>query len=286
MPNTDTCQVAKCGRPADGWFVCAQCADELTAALHRMPWLLTELDLVMAMLTRYTTGTDGSHGNSQPPGLDWAASQVRGRLVGALTLAATTIGTANGWAVWSSANGNPTDVVGADAPLHAAWLAFRITAIRLHPEGPSLTDQLVHAHDAALTLIDRPQQRQYLGDCADLSGVEQYACPGQVYGREWRAHATCDTCGLQWDANELRRHLVDALTERLVTAAEIARLATYLNLTIDRVKVRKRINQWHHRGLLISRGERAGDPAFRFGDANTLLARYTQVTDRDTVKHG
>lgn len=261
-----TCGIIECDRPGDGYFVCAFHAEDLMKVCESTPWVLTELDLVMSLQTRYTSGESLGSGESAP--MDFVAAKTRRDLESALINAAARIAHSNQWDMPISAK---------DA---AAFLIYRITAVRLHPLSGELISSVFRTTKSAIFVIDRPVSRQYLGDCAVLSAETGVApCPGRVYGREWRTWAACDTCGLRWDQRQLRAYLIAALSDRLCTASEIAKLSTYLGLTLSREQVRKRLNQWHRRGHLPSMGARDGAPVFRFGTAESLLSRYSDSAE-------
>lgn len=264
MTNDDTktiCGLSDCDRPANGFFICYDCAGKLLKTMETIGWMLSELELVIALQTRYTT-TD-HHGSSDPAAMDFVAAQTRDRLSHALTTLAVAISQTNGWT-------NPTNAAEAASVIH-----WRITAVRLYPNGPVLVDRLNRAIRSAMYVIDRPVSRQYLGNCESLKPKPGKPCPGRVYGREWRTWAQCDTCGLRWNAAELQAYLIAELADRLCTASEIAHLSTYLDLTLTRNQIRKRVNSWHHRGTLPASGTRDGQPLFRFGAAHTLLSRFS-----------
>jgi hypothetical protein len=76
------------------------------------------------------------------------------------------------------------------------------------------------------------------------------------------------------EARLLRDKLLAELDDRLCTAAEIARLSTYLGLQADRAKVRNRINVWAKRGRIVSETELTTEPAYRFGIVWRLLVAH------------
>lgn len=255
------CGLSDCDKPAGGLFVCHECAGKLLKAMETIGWILSELELVVALQTRYTS-TD-HHGSADPAAMDFVAAQTRDRLSHALTALSTAVAQSNGWT-------SPTTAAEA-----ATFIHWRISAVRLYPEAGILVDRVNRAIRSAMFVIDRPVSRQYLGNCESLKAKPDRPCPGRVYGREWRAWAECDTCGLRWDAVELRKYLIAELGDRLCTASEIAHLSTYLDLTLTRDQIRKRVNSWHHRGTLPSSGTRDGQPVFRFSAAHELLGRFS-----------
>lgn len=254
------CQVASCLRPSDGWFVCAACSTALEKALAEMPWLFDELELVVQRQVKYTRGGGGSKSAETPVMFNEAAANMRDELNNALTTGARLIAEANGWTI----DRDP-----------AAWLRHRITAIRLHVAGAEIADEIFRFAAGARWVIDKPPVRQFLGYCSENQGAHD--CPGKIYGRSNKPEARCDTCGLEWEAEALRQHISNKLDGMLLTAAEIARLSTYISLPLDREQVRKRINQWAKRGRIESHAGplKDGAPLFRYAEVLALLEQDT-----------
>ena len=95
---------------------------------------------------------------------------------------------------------------------------------------------------------------------------------GRLYVKAGSVWAMCDECETTHDAEEIRGRLLAELDDRLCTAAEIAKLSTYLGLKADREQVRKRINQWHTRGLIVEHPSLTDEVTFRFGEVYARLA--------------
>ena len=58
------------------------------------------------------------------------------------------------------------------------------------------------------------------------------------------------------------------------TAAEIARLATYLGLDVPRDRVRKQVLYWHrHKRIEQRSADAEGSPMFRYGEVRGMLYR-------------
>lgn len=245
------CEVASCDRPSDGWIVCATCGRRLAEVLSDMGWMLEELDNVITGQVRYVSQPSAKSAETPMP-FDPKASDTRAYLTAEISTSVRLIEDANGWE-----SGATTDRAAA------AWLAHRVSAVRLHVAGGEIVDGIMCWWAAAQLVIDRPLQRQFLGDCAvDPDGQ---ACGGRIYGRAGKPEARCDTCGGVYQAEALRALLLKELDDRMCTAAETARLSTYLGLTQTRDQVRKRINQWASRGQ-VEKHEVKGEVAFRFGE--------------------
>jgi len=207
--------------------------------------MLDELDTVLTQQTKYVDSSAGKSSET-PMMFNVKASETREILVNEIQNAARLIADANGWVLTYR---TPQDC--------ATWLAYGISAIRLHPLGGQMFDEINASFAAAMWVIDRPAQRQFLGDCAvDPDGA---ACGGRIYGRAGKPEARCDTCGGIYEADAVRAVLLNVLDDKLCSAAEIARLSTYLGLVSDRDQIRKRINQWSKRGQITKHVKDAKD---------------------------
>lgn len=268
MTEVGICQAVACSRPVhDGWYVCATCAQTFEReVLAEIPWLLEDIENVVTGQTRYVTQSHGKAAET-PLVVNLRASDARDAVVIALDTAARVIAEENGWEVtW-------TDGQGA-----ARMLLHRISALRLHPAGGEMLDEISRHFAGAVWVCDRPAAKQFLGDCHELYQQSE-PCPGKVYGKQGRHEARCDTCGLEWEADELRQAKLRELGDRWCSASEIARLVTYLGLPLDRKKVRKRINQWSHRGIIESRVSFSeGEAHYRFGEVHARLMQDVNDT--------
>jgi hypothetical protein len=132
-------------------------------------------------------------------------------------------------------------------------------------------------------VVDRPPERIVVGQCP---------CGEYLYAIRAAPAVTCRSCGASYDVDATRAMLRRQLGQTLMTAAEIATLATYLGLTGSRGTTRKLINQWASRGLIAAHGSYHVDDEdqadedgvaglFRFGDVIERLA-----VSRRRVDHG
>ncbi len=256
-------QQCRCGRPTrDRAYVCDECSDLLARSLGDVAWLDEQLEVTVtrsAGIDYRTLG--GAKATERPSPVHWAASEARGHLKALLV----------SWVLFCEAesvkSSDPNDGLPADnlAAL-SRWMLWRVDGLALHDIGPEAVDEISNAVQTCHRLIDKHPERQYLGNCAACETGRLYARPGSKY-------ATCATCDTSVDADVVRTRLITDLDDRLCTAAEIARLSTYLGLKADREQVRKRINQWHKRGLIQSTAAFSDDAAFRFGSVYELLVK-------------
>jgi len=261
-----TTNECRCGRPArdDGYF-CDTCGDDLSKALGDVPWLAEELEVTVTRQKgvdyRAATGGKGAKKPSERPSpVQWGAAEVRGHLKALLV----------SWALYcdqegvrnqSPHHGLPADELGA----LSRWLLWRVDGLALNEIGPDAVEEIVSAVAHCRRVVDRPADRQFLGNC------EEDECAGHMHGSPSSAWARCDTCDTPVKADVIRKRLLDELDDRLCTAAEIARLSTYLGLKADREQVRKRINAWAKRGRLEEASSFSDEATFRFGTVYAML---------------
>ena len=264
MNMTNEC---RCGRPTrDAAFVCETCGDDLAKALGEVPWLTEELEVTVTRQKGVDyRGVGGGQGGKKPAErpspVVWGASEARASLKALLV----------SWALFCEAEsvrnsspypGLPDD----DLPSLSRWLMWRVDGLTLVEIGLEAVDEITSAVAHCHRVIDRPADRQYLGQCHEQD------CTGRMYARPSSPAAHCDTCGTPVPAEEIRKRLLGELDDRLCTAAEIARLSTYLGLKADREQVRKRINQWASRGQLTEHPSVTDEVTFRFGEVYDKLA--------------
>jgi hypothetical protein len=162
----------------------------------------------------------------------------------------------------------------------ARWLSLHVDWLRGRPEADEAFGELHDACRELVRLIDRPADRELVGMCD---------CGKVLYAPHGRTEVTCPvpTCELRWDVAESRAILRRALDGKLVTAAEAARLGQYLDTDRTQEQIRKLINAWSSRSLIVAHGEIDAEPAFRFGDVSERLARTPRRTAaRETAEMG
>lgn len=243
--------------------MCETCSDSLARALGDVPWLAEELEVTVARqqgidYRRLGGSSGGKKPIERPSPANMGAAEARAHLRALLV----------SWALFCDAervrNSSPHEGLPADELVALSrWLLWRVDGLALHEIGSEAVDELTSAVAHCHRLIDRPSDRQYLGTC-DL-------CTGRLYARPGSAWAKCDECDAAVNAEDVRAKLLAELDDRLCTAAEIARLSTYLGLKADRETVRKRINQWSARGKLHEASSFSDEPTYRFGTVYEML---------------
>lgn len=274
MVSENLCTVTCCDRPThDGWYVCQTCADELTERLTDFGWMLDELDLVVSLQTKYAVSAGRvKTSDSHPLIVNLKASEQRSHLVNAIASAARlVIETHPEWRedrFWQSNRRSPN----SEYTACAVWLSDRISGLRLHPLGGVCRDEIMRHWVACEWVIDRPPERRYLGECqTDWQGND---CGGRIYQRGGKPEARCDTCSGEYDevaVAGLQRAMIEKLNGHQVTAAEAANLSTYMDLTIGRAEVRKKVNRWSSDKRLDPVAEVEGEVRFRFSEIHDLL---------------
>lgn len=253
-----------CGRPMrDVLLLCDQCRWELEQALAEMPALIDDL---MITLTRQARIVQRNGGRSAEKPLPFHAKaselgdHARSVLVGWVRVLAE-----------DNAAHYPADNIEAIS----IWLVSRIDDLARHEAAADMWSEITGVANDIRRVTDRPPDRIYAGICgADIEDRPGWQCGEPLYAKPSAELVTCRACVTVHRVDKRRQQMLDALDGMLLTAAEIARLATYLIGDMDRSReqVRKLINQWHSRGLLVPRS-RVGDPRFNFGEVKILLAR-------------
>lgn len=264
---SETLCVTNCGRPAEGYYLCRGCAEQLGTHLASIATLTTELDTNAARLARTSQPVPVATSGPAPLPFD-------PRAVEAMSVLHNTVTT---WArILSEHTGHP--VTGDTDTEMAQWLRARMPTIRIHPAAAEITDEISHAVTNGWQAVDRAPGKIYIGPCgADLDGGP---CMRDLYARadparpgrpDPRQTTVRCPCGAQWDAEQRRAWVLDRLHESLATAREIASAVGMIN---GRHVNERTIRTWHHRGRIIARGHNAnGVPLHRIGDVAQIIAK-------------
>lgn len=252
--STDPC-VAGCGRPADGYFLCRWCGEELHTALGHVPWLLRQLRVNETRSARYSD----ANGANDPTAVhalpyDPGAADVRDALTTAV----------NTWARdLETVTGHSCEADTAEAA--AMWLREQISPLRIHPAAAELHTDVMSVIRRSYRVIDRPQGSIFVGPCNAVT--ETGACREDLYARaDPSGRARLDPrqatvrcrCGAEWDAEKRRDWLLDELRGTLATAREIASAVGWLAGHTLSVKT---IRTWASRGQIASHHPPGGGPA-------------------------
>lgn len=242
-----------CHRPVADNALCTTCTATLVTDLSQVSWLVRELETLAAKLDQIGD-RGGRRGAEIPLGFRPMAAEVGDVLRG--TLAA--------WARHVAGEAGVPLVPAEDPARLAAWLYGWREAIRHLPAAGQLVDEIGYAVRTTRRAIDRPADRVYAGPCDE--------CEADLYAGRTSDTVKCHDCGALYPVAERRAWLLAGVREHLATAGEIA--AGIGELYGEPIN-RKRINQWHTRGLLSDHGRtrREGAPLFRIGDVLELAGR-------------
>jgi len=260
----------RCGSPTrDAAWLCDKCEARFTATLADLAQLDEE---VVVTMTRQSAAaiTGGSRSATTP--LPWheKAASARRTLHGLLAL----------WVRFcdeEKVRGTThTDFPADTIPAMSAWLGGKVHGLALLDIGPEAMDEITDAAAECHRLVFwKRKARLYLGPCRtpiEVEDAEPEACPGEVYADEGEPVGFCDLCGQGATVVIRRAELEKDLDAYLATAAEIARLATFLGLDVPRDRVRKRVLYWHrHKRVTQRSSDPDGSPMFRYGEVRNML---------------
>lgn len=271
----------RCGRPTrDQRFLCDHCRTELDRALGDCRWVDTEIDTTITR--QRAIPPSGGGPASAETGLPWheRAARAKRTLHSLLVLWVRFCGEEEvrgvpGW--------QPTDRL----PSLARWLLHCTDGLTLHDIAPDAHEEITDAvAECQRIVFYKRRGRTYLGPCGqtvtdDDGEVLALSCPGEVYAEEGHQVGHCDECGQGVTVVIRRGELERRLDDQLCTAAEIARLSTYLGLDVKRERVRQRVHYWARHGRILSHGrDDRGDPTYRYGEVRTML--YAEFATRES----
>lgn len=273
----------RCGRPMpDQARVCSPEAQSLADDLLRAAGHAEDAEAVITRQARY--GGGGRGGSDEPLPIDLTASTklnaVKLAICGWAEIVIHETGRRPAWrplagplcpptgtrCLHGSCDGIRRRMPPTDIARDAAWLARQTGWLRKHPAADEAFRELEAACHQLARLVDRPADRELVGMCD---------CGRTLYAPHGRTVVTCPavTCRLHWNVAESRDILRRSLDGKLVTAAEAARLGSYLDTDRSQLQIRKLINAWSARGMVFAHGEIDGEPTYRFGDVADRLAR-------------
>ena len=257
MTDRNADSTCRCGKPArDSAYFCDDCAHSLSVALGEIPWLDEELDITVTRQKGVDYRTKGgTRASERPSPVVWSASEARGHLRGVLV----------SWVRFCAdeqvRNSSPHQGVPEDSlPAISRWLLWRVDGLSLLDIGPEAVDEITSAVAHCHRLIDRPSERQYLGQCQECDEE------GRLYCRPGGAMARCNVCGSVVNAEEVRTRMLTELDDRLCTAGEIAHLSTYLGLKASRDQVRKHVEYLARKGRIARQASFSTQATYRFGE--------------------
>jgi hypothetical protein len=274
VSEAPTCD--RCGRPVvDSSYVCTDCVRPVRRDLETVAKVAGEAATTVAKLDRIGHGSRRSDPDPPLP-VNLEAGEDHDAAVNVLTTWARHVHESSGRALPAVDGQHPLAVL-------ATWLVDQLDWLRHRREATEAVEGLSEACRILVRVVDRPPERIVVGQCP---------CGEYLYAIRAAPAVTCRSCGASYDVDATRAMLRRQLGQTLMTAAEIATLATYLGLTGSRGTTRKLINQWASRGLIAAHGSYHVDDEdqadedgvaglFRFGDVIERLA-----VSRRRVDHG
>jgi hypothetical protein len=228
-----------CDRPTPDGYACVACAvDRPRQLLAEITDMLGAATDVAHRQARHGTGggASGKPGSALP--LDLGATARLDAVRTALTT----------WARHVAEERGVTVPTGPQDPIHVAarWMAAHCEWMRHRPEAEQWITDVHKAHRVIRGIAEPGQHRVIVGLCD---------CGKTLYAVAGRQTVTCKDCELTWDVDDSRDALRGHLDDRLVTAAEAAHLAGFLDTDRSAVQIRKLVNKWSERGQLAKHGD-------------------------------
>lgn len=297
-----------CGKPTrDDAYVCDDHRDELARDLGEMPWIDEQLDI--SITRQKGAGTAGGSGSTDKP-LPWHDKASTAKRALHATLATWVRLCVEERVDHGGSEDWPADTI----PAMSRWLLHRVDGLAFRDFGFEAVEQIANAAGEARRIVFwKRASRVYLGRCegaqsetphdpvtcqcachdgygqactvvggCGLGATEEQPCPGEVYADPGNPVGHCDVCARGYSVDVKRANLERELDDKLYTAAEIARLSTFLGLEVPRDRVRQQINLWHKRDRITPSGhDEKGSPRFRYGAVKALL--YATYATRDSA---
>jgi hypothetical protein len=181
--------------------------------------------------------------------------------------------------------------VDVTAPGLARWILRHHTWVRKHLAADQLHRDLTDAYHVALRVIDRPDDRAYLGICsADLG--DGVLCEVDLFARDGQSSIRCRGCGSVRDVNARREYLSAAVDRQYLPTGLVVAVVTRRGHRLTDSMLRN----YRARGRLVAY---VNDPDFmgpvdRYGwrvrplredDDQAALWRVSEVLDVVTTKY-
>jgi len=283
-----TCDRPHCHTPTQT-NLCENHTTLLESMLHRLPWLLDELDARIQRLDRINLGTIGR--NRRPDEMNVmdfdaaeTARKIRKQILDWFEQAALHL-----------TGRTPPALNTVSTQSLARWLAHHTTAIATTPIANQLytdIERIVGAETDTerrgqlINAINPPREQHFAGPCPTVLGHnpdgETIECGTTLYADVDETTITCPTCKQKINVEQNRRKAAkdrDYLTKAkiLETLEEIGKPVTEerLNQWIKARRLRRR--GWFHNGTVVADRVRQDDPAVY------SFARAEKLHDRDRM---
>lgn len=156
------------------------------------------------------------------------------------------------------------------------WLLWHAHQIATHPQAGDAWREFTAVADDLGKLVDRPEDRVYVGPCWHQPTPDQPECVSDLYAKPGAASVQCRVCGHVVSVVERRAWLEAHFEEVELPAADVSRVLATIGLQVSRSLV----SVWATRGLLtpVGRVNVGGHsrPTYRVGDVKGLAVRAAQ----------
>lgn len=201
-----------CPRPVpDTGFGCAACGTDLAQRLDQLSAVLPELVTTIARQDRIGSGGARPAGAEIPlPFRDGVAEKgyaIRGELT-----------------TWARVVHDETGryLAGRTDAALAWYLGEACDWARYRPLWPEFHAALRPLYGRLLGLIDRPEEKSYLGPCNTRDEETDAWCTADVLAERGAAWGKCRACGAEHDAVKAREWLLGMLDDQLFLLPELA----------------------------------------------------------------
>jgi hypothetical protein len=253
-------QCTTCRRPVpDVAFGCKACGLALAQWLDQLAALLPELEVTISRQDRLGAGGPRAVGAEVPLPYRAEAAEKAAAVRGELTTWARVIEDATG----RSAGGSTAAALARFLGEACEWARYQQAWPEFHTAMRPLTGQV-------LRLVDRPEDRVYLGPCR-TKGESGGMCWADVLAKPGAATGTCRECKAVHNVAASREWLLRSLLDVLLTPAEIA---TVLRGFGDASVGYSTIAAYVADGLVVAHGtDTRGRPTYRVGDVLDVRTR-------------
>ena len=241
-----------CRQPAQDGFICWPCTRRLKTHLDSLPGLLAELDITISRQARTGTPQEGRSAEKPMP-LHIGASDALAALQASI----------HGWCRCLS-----EDTEAAPSGEPHEWLAANIESLRMREWAPDALVELIGQRGGehgsrigrAWATVDLPPEAVFAGRCP-CGATELLARPGASFTR-------CRACGQDTSVTDARDRMLASVADRWLPATQVAMALTTPGRKVTGAMVRG----YKHRGQITARTNRHGQPTYRVGDIQALLA--------------